>query len=333
MKLRRILRPAPHLDRHPAQHVLLVAFGAALALGAVIGIAWAAGFGAVWHELQQLDPIWLPVAFGMELAAYAGYVVAYREVARVEGGPRLGLGRAGAIVAAGFGGFVLRGGFVVDRQALEAAGLEPRQARVRVIGLGVLEYAILAPAAALAAAILLARGATHPSLGFTLPWVIAVPLGFVAAFGAVAFLPRLRDQQGWRAVAAHALEAVHMLKKLAAQGAPHGGAFLGTTLYWVGDIGCLWACLRVFHDSPDLAALVIGYATGYALTRRTLPLGGAGTVEAFVTFALAWTGIPLAKAVLAVCAYRLFNLWLPLLPAAVGLRHLKRWREPAPTTH
>jgi uncharacterized membrane protein YbhN (UPF0104 family) len=333
MNLRRILRPAPHLDRHPAQHVLLVAFGAALALGAVTGIAWAAGFGAVWHELQQLDPIWLPVAFGMELAAYGGYVVAYREVARVEDGPRLGLGRAGAIVAAGFGAFVLRGGFVVDRQALEAAGLEPRQARVRVIGLGVLEYAILAPAAALAAAILLARGATHPSLGFTLPWVIAVPLGFVAAFGAVAFLPRLRDQQGWRAVAAHALEAVHMLKKLAAQGAPHGGAFLGTTLYWVGDIGCLWACLRVFHDSPDLAALVIGYATGYALTRRTLPLGGAGTVEALVTFALAWTGIPLAKAVLAVCAYRLFNLWLPLLPAAVGLRHLKRWREPAPTTH
>jgi len=50
-----------------------------------------------------------------------------------------------------------------------------------------------------------------------------------------------------------------------------------------------------------------------------------------VSFALAWTGIPLAKAVLAVCAYRIFNLWLPLLPAAIGLRHLKRWRDlPAP---
>jgi uncharacterized membrane protein YbhN (UPF0104 family) len=85
--------------------------------------------------------------------------------------------------------------------------------------------------------------------------------------------------------------------------------------------------LRAFHDSPDIAALIIGYATGYALTRRTLPLGGAGSVEVLVSFALAWAGIPLAKAVLAVCAYRLFNLWLPLLPAAFGLRHLKRWRE------
>ncbi len=296
MSFQRLLRPAPHLERHPAQHALLVGIGAALALGAAVGISWAAGFESVLHELRHVDPIWLPVAFGMEVAAYFGYVIAYREVARLEGGPVLGLGRAGAIVAAGFGVFVIRGGFIVDRQALEAAGLEPRQARVRVLGLGALEYAVLAPAAALAAVILLARGSTHPSLGFTLPWAIAVPLGFAAALGALT-LRRAR----------------------------HGGAFLGATLYWVGDIGCLWASLRTFHDSPDLAALVIGYATGYALTRRTLPLGGAGAVEALVSFALAWTGIPLAKAVLAVFAYRIFNLWLPLLPAAIGLRHLKRW--------
>ena len=126
MTLKRLLRPQPHLDRDPAQHALLVGIGAALALGATVGIAWAAGFSHVVHELGHFDPIWLPVAFGMELAAYLGYVVAYREVARVEGGPRLGLGRAGAIVAAGFGVFVIRGGFVVDRQALESAGLDPR---------------------------------------------------------------------------------------------------------------------------------------------------------------------------------------------------------------
>jgi uncharacterized membrane protein YbhN (UPF0104 family) len=332
MKLKRLLRPATHLERHASQHALLVAIGGVLALGAVVGIAWAAGFENVLDELHHIDPIWLPVAFGMELAAYFGYVVAYREVARLEGGPRLGMARAGAIVAAGFGAFVIRGGFVVDRQALETAGLEPRQARIRVLGLGALEYAVLAPAATLAAVILLARGSTHPSLGFTLPWLIAVPLGFAAAFAALWLRPRVRDEGGWRAVVRHALEAVHMLRQLASQEAKHGGAFFGTTLYWVGDVGCLWASLRAFHESPDLAGLVIGYATGYALTRRTLPLGGAGTVEALVSFALAWTGIPLAKAVLAVCAYRIFNLWLPLVPAAIGLRHLKRWRDVAAGT-
>jgi hypothetical protein len=204
MNLRRLLRPAPHLERDPAQHALLVLVGAGLALGAVIGIAWAAGFGRVLHELHHVDPIWLPVAFGMEVAAYFGYVVAYREIARVEGGPQLGLGRAGAIVAAGFGAFVIRGGFVVDRHALEDAGLDPRQARVRVLGLGALEYAILAPAAALAAVIILARGSTHPSLGFTLPWAIAVPLGFVAAFAALGLRHRVGDEGGWRAALQHA---------------------------------------------------------------------------------------------------------------------------------
>src|SRR5438046_10594311 len=105
----------------------------------------------------------------MEVAAYLGYVVAYRELARVQGGPRLGIGRAGAIVAAGFGAFVIRGGFVVDRHALEDAGLDPRQARVRVLGLGALEYAILAPGAALAAVLIPARTSTHPNLPLTLP--------------------------------------------------------------------------------------------------------------------------------------------------------------------
>ena len=333
MSLRRLLRPLPHLERDTAQHALLVGVAAALAVGAAVSTAWAAGFPSVFAALRQVDPIWLPVAFAMEVAAYFGYVVAYREVARVEDGPALGLGRAGAIVAAGFGVFVIRGGFIVDRQALEAAGLDPRQARVRVLGLGALEYAVLAPAAAVAAIVVLARGSTHPSLGFTLPWAIAVPLGFAAALGALAFRPRLRHTQGWRAVLHQALDAVQMLRHLSAQGAKHGGAFLGATLYWVGDIGCLWACLRAFHNSPDLAALVIGYATGYALTRRTLPLGGAGAVEALVSFALAWSGVPLANAVLAVCAYRIFNLWLPLLPAAFGLRHLKRWSSAtAPST-
>jgi uncharacterized membrane protein YbhN (UPF0104 family) len=264
----------------------------------------------------------------MEAAAYFGYTVAYRELLRVEGGPRVGLGRAGAIVAAGFGVFIIRGGFIVDRQALEAAGVEPREARVRVLTLGALEYAVLAPAAMLAAVILLARGATHPSLGFTLPWAIAVPLGFVAAVVALGYRKRLDGSSGWRNAVAHALDAVHVLRRLAFQPRKHSGAFLGTGLYWLGDIGCLWASLRTFHETPHLPGLVIGYATGYALTRRTLPLAGAGVVEALVSFAIAWTGVALSAAVLGVFAYRVFNLWLPLLPAALGLRSLKRAAAP-----
>jgi uncharacterized membrane protein YbhN (UPF0104 family) len=73
-----------------------------------------------------------------------------------------------------------------------------------------------------------------------------------------------------------------------------------------------------------VTAVVVGYATGYALTRRTLPLGGAGAVEALMPFALVWVGYGLPAAVLAVFAYRIFNLWLPLGPAIVALWHLQR---------
>jgi uncharacterized membrane protein YbhN (UPF0104 family) len=329
LNIKTILRPMPHLERHPLQHVLLIGIGASLSLGALFGVAWAAGFEKVLDVGSGVDWVWLPTALGMEIAAYIGYIVAYREIARVEGGPDIGMARAGAIVAAGFGVFVIRGGFIVDRLALESAGVPARQARIRVLGLGALEYAVLAPATAVAAMIIVARGKTHPSFGFTLPWVIAVPLGFAAAILALAYRDRMRGRSGWRNLVSHGLEGLHVLRRLAMQPREHIGAFLGTGLYWLGDIACLWACLRAFHETPDLSALLIGYATGYAVTRRTLPLGGAGAVEALVSFALAWTGVPLATAVLAVCAYRIFNLWLPLVPAVIGLRQLRRWREAA----
>jgi hypothetical protein len=118
------------------------------------------------------------------------------------------------------------------------------------------------------------------------------------------------------------LDAVHMLKKLAMQGTEFGGAFFGTTLYWVGDVGCLWACLRAFHDSPDLAALVIGYATGYALTRRTLARRRRLRRGARL-FALAGRAFHCESGLAR--TYR--TSILAAAAAAIGLRHLKRWRS------
>jgi uncharacterized membrane protein YbhN (UPF0104 family) len=95
-------------------------------------------------------------------------------------------------------------------------------------------------------------------------------------------------------------------------------------LYWVGEIFSLAAALHAFGSPrPAVAALVVGYATGYALTRRTLPLAGVGVVEALLPFSLVWVGATLAPAVLAVFVYRFFNLWLPLLPAVIGVRSLR----------
>jgi uncharacterized membrane protein YbhN (UPF0104 family) len=103
------------------------------------------------------------------------------------------------------------------------------------------------------------------------------------------------------------------------------------SVYWAADIAVLAACMAIFtHRDPFGPALVVGYATGYALTPRNLPLAGAGAVEALLPFALNWVGYPLSTAILAVIAYRLFNLWFAVIPAIAGLRHLRR-RRPALT--
>ena len=188
-----------------------------------------------------------------------------------------------------------------------------------MLGLGALEYALLAPAACIVAIQLLADGHS-PSLGLTLPWAIAVPLGFVAALWAVEQRETLR---------AHARPAppsrpgarLDLRAQVPVRAAQAPARAARTAVYWFGDIFCLWACLQAFtHGTPDISLLLLGYATGYALTRRTLPLGGAGAVDALLPFALSWCGISLAAAVLAVFAYRVFNLWLPIVPAALGLR-------------
>jgi uncharacterized membrane protein YbhN (UPF0104 family) len=280
-------------------------------------MAWVAGFHRIAHDLASVNPIWFLVAFGAEILSYVGYVYSYREVARVEDGQKIARMDAVAAVTAGFGPFVARGGFAIDVHAFKKVGLSDRDVRVRVMGLGALEYALLAPAACVVAIQFLAQGAHKPSASLTLPWAIAVPLGFAAALVAVEKRDRFSGK------IADALESIYVLKCLFTR-RQHMVGPLGTAVYWFGDIVALWACLQAFtHGTPDISVLLMAYATGYALSRRTLPFGGAGAVEALLPFALSWCGINLAAAVLTVFTYRIFNFWLPTLPAAFGMRRLQ----------
>ena len=326
----RLLLPPSALDHGRVHVVLPVVMGSAIALGAFVGVSWAAGFSAVLHRFVHPHWWWFFVALAAEALSYAGYVFAYREVARVERGPDFGLPRLAALVATGFGIFVAGGGFAVDLEALRRSGISPREARVRVLGLGALEYAVLAPAACIASVVLILEGERHgPSAGFIYPWALGVPVGFALAFAALRFRDRVTGSRGWRNAVSHALDGVNVLRHLATAPRDHGAAaYAGTALYWFGDILCLWATLHAFlAHGFGISQMIVGYATGYALTRRTLPFAGAGAVEALLPFALLWAGAPLAAAVLAVFTYRVFNLWLPIVPAVGGLKALRRMDE------
>jgi hypothetical protein len=75
------------IDRRKA---LLTGVGAlVLAVAAVVGIGQVTSFRHVTDALKRADGAWFPVCLAGELVAYAGYVAAYRDVARVDGGPVL----------------------------------------------------------------------------------------------------------------------------------------------------------------------------------------------------------------------------------------------------
>ena len=288
---------------------LTVVVAAALSLGVAVAVADLAGFGDVGHRLGSADPVWLVAVFAAEFCAYGGYALAYAALTGVAGMPNVGVGHSARIVTAGFGAFFPAGGFALDLQALRMAGATRAAAREAVLGLGALEYAVLAPAAWVAALSLLDTGGVLRSL--TLPWTICVPLGTVAAV--VAFLFRERLPRWARTL----VEPLALLVALLRRPRLALGAYGGMALYWAGETASLWAGLRVFGVDTTTAVALLGLATGYALTRRTLPLAGAGLTEAFLAYSLRWAGVGLAAALLGVVVYRFFNVWV-MLPASAA---------------
>ena len=311
--------------------VTLVA-GAAVSWAALIAVTWAAGWHQVWGGLLDANWIWLVVAPIGVLISHLGYALTYQQVARVGEGPDLAGEEAVAMVTTGFGPFSPRGGFALDVGGFRTLGLPKREATLRVRTLGMLEYCVLAPATFGCALYLFLAG--RPSQAGLLPsWIIGVPVGTVITLALLLLYRRKGRPDTWWAPAGHALDAVEGTFRVLRSRSDGPLSLFGMTAYWAADIAVLAACMAVFtHRHSVGPAIVVGYATGYALTRRSLPLAGAGAVEALLPFALTWVGYPLATSILAVISYRLFNLWFAVIPAIAGLRQLRRHRRREPRT-
>jgi glycosyltransferase 2 family protein len=306
----------------------LVFLGAVvLVVGAGLAIGKAASYSKLLHDLRGAEVWWLGLCLLGEACAYAGYVVIYRETARVDGGPRFSVPDALRIVAAGFGALVLTTGaatLAVDYWALRRAGA--KNALARVIALNTLEWAVLTAATFAAAVVLLG----DVPLAAALPWLIVVPVCFAAALWvtAPARVGRLAGLGGTpaRRLFAACVQGVQLVRRLPLR------SFAGAGLYWAGDLLCLWGGLRAFGVHAGLASLVLAYSIGYLVAALPLPAGGAGGVDAAMTYALTIVGIPLAPALLGTFAYRLFNFWLPMLPALAVLPTVRRLGRPVPAT-
>jgi uncharacterized membrane protein YbhN (UPF0104 family) len=288
-----------------------IALAVALAVLGVLLMGWTAGWGAVVDAVKRVDPGWIALCVLAQGLAMIAYAMAYRVVAQMRGGPRIPLRVVVEIVLTGFGAFAVGGGFMVDQRALHASGHTVNEATVRVLGIGALEYAVLAPVTCGSAIALLVTGAPGVRASLLWPWALAVPAGFLVALWATA--PRRRKRLRWIRTA---LDGVALLRELVEHPVRYGLAWIGMTVYWAADIASLYAALRLFGVHFGFAPTIVAYSTGYAATRRTLPLGGAGVTEVLLSLSLTWAGLPLAHAVPAVVAYRIANFLLPL-PAAV----------------
>ncbi len=298
-----------------------------IAAVAVLVLAYVTNIDVYGRVFEDFDPRWIGLIAAGELIAYPAYILAYRVIARVPGSAPLSLPLVTRVVVAGFGPFSVGGGFGLDKRVLEAFHEDERSARVRVLALGVLEWAVLAPTASIVSIILLATGANIlPSLLW--PWAVAVPLGFAAALWASTpeRAERLSRFRGRRLEpVSRLLEGVGVLHDLLRSPRTYAGAWVGTALYWAADIAAFYGGLRTFGLDPGAGKVIIAYATGYAATRRSLPLGGAGVTEVLMTYSLYWVREPLAPALAAVVAYRVFNFLLAATPAWIAHQQLESW--------
>jgi hypothetical protein len=310
---------AHHLERRGTSLAVLVALAAVLQVSAGVGLAYVAGFSAVRAVLGDFHWVWLLALAGALGLSFAGYYLAYQGIFTVGGGPTLQGSQMRTVVTVGFGGFLAHGGGALDRYALEAAGAEQREAKVRVSGLAGLEHGILAIGGCGAAIAVLASGRAQPPLDFAIPWSVLPIPGFLVAFWlAERYRDRFRNRRGWRGSLGNFLESIHLIRLLFAHPRRWWPALLGMALFWAADAFAAWAGMAAFGYQMNVAALIVGFGTGMVFTRRTGPLGGAGILALCLPLTIWYSGAPLAVAVVGIFAYRVLALWLPM-PAALAL--------------
>jgi uncharacterized membrane protein YbhN (UPF0104 family) len=325
--------------------LISLGFALVLAIGAIGLIGEVANYDRMEHALSEAHHVWLAGCLAGEALAYIGYILAYRDVARVGDGPWFPVWTVTRIVVIGFGAFVLGstpGGLAVDYWALHRATGQGRDAARRVLALNTLEWAVLGTFAFVSAAILLAGGADGVPLPLIAMWLLVTPVCTVLGLWLARperierltteprrsreamHGPALRARARWVLVIAReglgdALAGILVIRALLRDPVRNWAGVIGFGIYWAGDLLALYSALQAFGIDIGPARLIVAYTTGYMITALPLPAGGAGTTEATMAWTLNVVGVPFAPGLLAAVAYRLFAFWLPLFPALAFL--------------
>lgn len=293
MQYIRKVRTKELVEKLLRNRLLAIVVGVSVVAVSFIIFSRIVGLHTVIKHLLNADTIWLLLVIGAQSMAFWAYVIPYKYTFKLNY-------REAAIHS--FEGFnpTLGGGVRYDLKTHLGQ-------RARVYYLGLWEYLVLAPAVLIAAIYGFINGGVPSPL--SLPWIIGVPSGF----GMFALTLSLRKRIASRFPKSR--RVLNFMFGLLKHQDLKGSLLLmvGMLLYWVGELFSLWGALELFDVHLSWFALLLAYATGYVISRRSLPLGGAGILLVALALSLYWVGAALSVTLLVALAYQVFNLTIPII--------------------
>jgi uncharacterized protein (TIRG00374 family) len=333
--------------RRVLQTVLIVVV---LVIGIYFLLPKLVGLGDALGKLDDASPVWIVIALGFNIAAFATYIALFRSVVGGEVLP-LRWSEAYQINIAGLAATRLfaaggAGGIALTYWALRKAGMEKREAARRMVAFLVLQYAFY-PIALIAFGVLLRTGVLHGKSSLSLTIVPAVIAGAGLLIGLlVTLIPHDLERRiaqfarGHRKAylaqrlargPAELAEGVRIAFRLFTKPSRGGLAVLGAAGFWASNVGILWASFHAFGVQVPLGVVVQGFFIGMAANLFPFAPAGVGAVDAGMIGAFLLFGLPDASVFPAVLTYRLIAFWLPIPPGIVAFFQLRgtiqRWQR------
>jgi uncharacterized protein (TIRG00374 family) len=306
------------------------------------------GLGNALDKLDEADPVWIAIAIGFNVLAYATYIALFKAVV---GGDALRLTwkETYEINMAGVAATLLfsaggAGGIALTYWALRKAGMRRRDVARRMVAFVSLHYAFY-PLALIIFGVLLRTGVLNGKSSVELTIIPAAIAGLLLVLGVlITLIPP--DTERRLARFAHTERSRHLLESLGKVPATLGEGFrfalglfahprrgglavLGAAGFWAASIGVLWASFHAFGVHVPLAVVVQGFFLGMVANLFPLAPAGVGAVDAGMIGAFVLFGIPEETVFPAVLIFRLVAFWMPIPPgifAFFQLRHtVHRW--------
>jgi uncharacterized membrane protein YbhN (UPF0104 family) len=301
------------------------------------------GLGDALSKLGDADPLWIAIAIGFNVLAYATYVALFKAVV---GGDALRLSwtETYEINMAGVAATLLfsaggAGGIALTYWALRKAGMRRRDAARRMVAFITLHYAFY-PLALIVFGVLLRTGVLDGKGSVELTIVPAGVAGLLIVIGVlIALIPP--DLERRLAPFAHGERAKAFLKGAAKVPATVGEGFrfaiglfahpsrgglavIGAAGFWAASIGVLWASFHAFGVQVPLAVVVQGFFLGMVANLFPLAPAGVGAVDAGLIGAFVLFGIPEGTVFPAILVFRLVAFWMPIPPGIIAFFQLRK---------